>query len=733
MLAYSPELRFICCLLSLPMDASKSTIKAFFAKNAQYLAPVYQRNYAWQPEPQCLTLWHDLAHVVNKDVSKHFLGSIVLVVNSTASVSKRQIIDGQQRLTTIALLMVAMRDHMHSLDPNGIDLVRNLLKSNDGQTKLVLNSTDQEILLRLINGEPEGSFSTQDKQSCLWRNYEFFRNQLQGKALKGHEEEQREPFSLDECKQWLNCLGSNLEIARILLDQKDNPQRVFECLNSTGLDLSDSDLIRNFVLMSTNGEQQERELYEKFWFPFERLFTLVDTSKKLKSFFMRLVCIQFYLNGKKYEPNEDAVYPAFKEVFAAKATVTHTALDYAQELFDYGWCYARIVGFTTEDDTELASLWYDLQLLNCPKAVMPIIMHLYYSYHALKILAKEDLIYFGRLLISLVIRNAVYLDSNSSKKNEAAARDLFTGLKGCNDLAPVLQRNFAKQLYNQRFPNDEVFAYRLGTMELYKANPTIKLDRFVLNHLAFGGQFSLQDMASFTIEHIMPQTLNALWQHELGGDYADVHACWLHRLGNLTLTTENSELSNRPFAEKKQFFKRSDLKLLNSYLLQCEHWTERQIEERSRQLVQRALTLWPSPRFTVEDAQVSMKQRANSSKYSFGHYSNSDELVEAMTTLNEHLMVKGTLLSRQMLDDYVCYLYLLRPIALMAVHGEEVKFWLKIHLEDIAVANRSLFSSSHDIVPWGEQEVSLAFRHKLEATSVLAIHQVINQILNKSQ
>ncbi len=563
------------------MKATEAKLLEFLKKSPQFVIPIYQRTYSWG-ERECGQLWNDILRTGRDDaVSAHFVGSIVYVEKGLYSVSSQSpllVIDGQQRLTTVSLLLEALARSLSESEPlEGFSAkkLRNYYLLNPEEAgekhhKLILSQTDKASLVALLDGQPR----PKDHSIRVDANFEFFKERVA------------------EVKDELPalCKGlAKLVIVDISLNRdQDNPQLIFESLNSTGRELSQADLIRNFILMGLEPRLQTN-LYEQYWRPMEVDFGQEGYATHFDSF------MRHYLTVKTGDiPNVREVYEAFKlharSPAVAGAGVEALVADI--RAFAGHYCAMALGG---ELDAELKAAFHDLRDLRVDVA-FPFLLELYGDYAAQR-LTRAELLSATRWVEGYVFRRAVCgIPTNSMNKTFAT----FTrALKKDRYLESVAAQFLLLPSY-RRFPLDDEFERELKVKDLYNFRSRSYWLRRLENH----DRKERVPVDEYTIEHILPQNenLSAQWKADLGPDWERIQKTWLHTLGNLTLTGYNPELSDRPFAEKRDIdggFKESPLRM-NQGLGSLEHWTEDAIKARAATLAGRAVTVWAAPSLAAD-------------------------------------------------------------------------------------------------------------------------------------
>ena len=540
------------------MDARKGNIYEILNGNKQFLIPVYQRYYSWDIE-QCTRLWNDIVEMQKKGKVGHFVGSIVNIAEQAmpTGVQKYMIIDGQQRMTTLSLLLLSLRDYAiknpddTTINARRIDnmLLKNEYESGDERYKLLLTETDRDILMRLVEEKP----IPEDTRSRLLDNYKFFAGKIADKELQ--------PAEVYE------SIGK-LQIVNITLDRTvDDAQAIFESLNSTGKELSESDLIRNYVLMGLEPTEQTY-VYEHLWRPMELLFVYETQDSVMDRFF------RDYLTMKITRiPKQDRVYEEFK-LYHLNCEFG-TIRELCQDLITYAKYYTDMV-FKRSSNPALKSLYEDINDLRM-EVSYPFLLKVHNDY-AEGIISEDDLKLIIRLCISYVFRRSICdIPTNSLNKTFATLRNEIRQ----DDYVNSIKAFFVMRDDYKEFPNDDKFTAAFVSRDIY----TMRSRNFILSHLENYGNKAPIIIENYTIEHIIPQnsSLSPEWQQMLGANWREVQKTYLHTIGNLTLTAYNSEMSDHPFMVKMDMeggFKESALRL-NAYVVKLTEWNEQRIKERA--------------------------------------------------------------------------------------------------------------------------------------------------------
>lgn len=587
------------------MKATENNLLKFLQGMKQFIIPIYQRKYSWTL-PQCKQLWSDVLQIAeDENSSGHFIGSIVYIekgIYTISGVPQLLVIDGQQRLTTISLFLSALGKVMEEADITaGISrkkINNYYLLNNDEEDelryKLQLSKDDNDTYIALLEGY---EVPTEYSQRVM-ENYNFFLENL------------RKP-SVDLLKIFEGI--QKLIVVDIALDRdRDNPQLIFESLNSTGLDLSQADLIRNYILMGLENNEQKK-VYNNYWHPMEKLFGQENYSNYFDRFMRDYLTIK---TGKI--PKIRDVYENFK-TFAQKNTTISTQ-ELVSDVYQYSKYYTMLA-FGREENKEVNQAIKDISALKVDVAY-PFLLKIYNDYHHERV-SKEDFVSILRLVESYVFRR--YICNIPTNSLNTTFATMIREIEEDNYLNSIYQAFVQKDSY-RRFPGDEEFKREFVSKDMYNS----RVRNYVLRKLENRDRKETVVVEDYTIEHILPQNknLNSSWVEELGEGWKDVQNKYLHTIGNLTLTGYNSELSDRSFEEKRNMkggFSDSPIRL-NRSLSQLESWNEEQINKRGGELANEAISLWFRPEVTSEE-----NHTPNLSKKVFR---NQEELVAAQKIFN---------------------------------------------------------------------------------------------------
>ncbi len=568
------------------MQAGETTLNKLLNTSRQFIVPIFQRNYSWQKN-QYEQLWLDILRASKfKEKQNHFIGSIVYIDMGTPAGRPQQLllIDGQQRLTTISILLCAIKDYVQKFDLKtkfiNLAKIKNQFLYNSDEVdedryKLLLNVQDKETYIKLVD---DTLFTVNKPAMNIIKCYEFFYAQI--------EEYVKQHGQIDDIYTGI----FKLSLVSISLDKdSDNPQMIFESMNSTGKDLSQTDLLRNYLLMDLTPEKQNL-LYKTYWKPMEELFGEDIYKNDLNKFDYFIRDFLTLKNDTGHICKINNVYENFKRYYLDNNCEKFAIL---KELFTYAKYYACI-DLLQENDDELKLYWQEFKKLDS-HVVYPFLLKLYDDYSC-QILIKEDFKKILQVVISYLWRRAICeIPTNSLSKTFAT---LYQAVDKEDYVNSIIKAFVFKSSY-KRFSSDYEVREKLQTKDIYH----FRLRKYLLEALENYYHKEPIDLntANYTIEHIMPQNIehNLSWQQMLGENWQEVHSLYLHTLGNLTITGYNAEMSNKSFWEKvngESGFKHSHLKL-NESIAQCDVWNKKAIQRRTNILTDIILKIWKYPDF----------------------------------------------------------------------------------------------------------------------------------------
>ena len=585
--------------------------------NVQYRIPLFQRTYSWG-ETQWAQLWDDILEIHGADESRtHFVGSVVTqrMPGAAGGAVKYSVIDGQQRMTTLTILLCAIRDRARRESDRWGNLPDMIQKSYlinefadvpDERNKLAPTLRDAAPFQDMIDGEIPG-------ETRIGAARRYFSRALNRPDANGA------PIDL---RKLVNCIASRLDMVSITLDGNDNPNRIFESLNNTGLSLSAFDLIRNYLFMNIRDRRKQDEAYEKYWYPMQEELEGLNQKPRddhQTTFFWRYLMV----DGKLHERKRDAIFDEIKREIGNTSN-DDSIIESLRRFHEFSNYYLQVVNPNPDRRGEHKEVSIQINRLNqwgldiaysfLMKAV---------SYVESGDIPPSELAEVARMLESFVVRRYA-LDSN-----QTGLRGLFAGMSATVDFKNnfvkssreclmdwrlalpseqgILDLDIDPETYSDHidnlarasnwrwgWPDDDSFIQGLVNLRLYVHNRRrrTKLVLDTLEQELAGEEVVNLSCADITIEHIMPQTLTKEWRDTIGPNADVVHKQWIDTLGNLTLTKNNPELGNMSFIKKKAILADDEFSL-NSAIKDLDEWNAETIEQRGRELAELAAKLWP--------------------------------------------------------------------------------------------------------------------------------------------
>jgi uncharacterized protein with ParB-like and HNH nuclease domain len=552
----------------------KNLLRFLEGTDKNFIIPVYQRNYDWKIK-QCKQLFDDLSNIINDNFRTHFMGSIVHVYSQEGESYEYMIIDGQQRLTTISLLLLAIHNIIKSGqiedDKVNVEKIRDeylIDKYAHGNKKIKLKPIKDDSIAF------ERLFGDEDKitESNITHNYNYiYENLLKTKHKLS---------DIYKAVEKLIIVEIELKAA------DDDPQLIFESLNSTGLGLTEADKVRNYILMKQERTIQER-FYDKYWNKIE-----ISTQYKVSPF------LRDYLTIKNNKiPKIEDVYFAFK---AYHRNCLQDLEDILIELLSYSKIYNSIIT-NNFDNIRIKNYITDINNLETVVSY-PFILELLADHHngIISETQCEDVL--------MVVRDYVFrrsiceIPTNSLNKTfMTLSNDIKKHKNYSIHYSDICKHIFINKESYQRFPDDDEFSEKFEKRDIYNQNKKNKLYLLTkLENHKNKEQVKIEELVEnqiLTIEHVMPQTLTYQWKSELGENWEEVYNKYLHTIGNITLTGYNSEMKNHSFLEKRDHekgFKNSRLRLNKSIAIN-DNWSEIEISNRANILKDLALDIWKYP------------------------------------------------------------------------------------------------------------------------------------------
>ena len=572
----------------------------FLKEKKKIRVPFYQRRYSWGKK-QCKQLWDDILRIAeNENVGSHFTGPIICVAKDKTKAGQLEveIIDGQQRLTTVTLILVAIVERLEGKKGDvSSEILANKMRSyymTKKNLKLHLSGNDLATLVSIMNNT--GAKRDAEK---INENYMYLYNLFGSNFLSKIK-------TIDKGLE-------KLEIVVVTLDGKeDDPQQVFQSMNSTGLALSQVDLIKNFVMMNLESEEEQEKLYEECWMNLEKVLRHEKDAKHFTNF-MRYYLTIYGKKGKKI-PLINKVYEGFKDYYDScksdEGNPFSEIRNIMEDALKFSKYFSAIIfenGDGDSDDLKSAFSKFKELEVDTP---YPLLLVLYQHYKSKEtILGEENFIAIINLIESYLFRR--YICEMPTNSNRDTFKQIAIGIKEFveeNERITEAEylshiKDLFKELLNTaRFPTDDDFERELKTFDrLYdlggKSRAKYCLSKF---EKYMNKEISHKDLKNdkISVEHIMPQTLTKEWKEDLGSDWERVHVTYLNTLGNLTITGYNAELGNRIFTEKRDLpgigYKESSFKLTRA-LGELEEWNDTVIVKRAGILARIALEVWKYP------------------------------------------------------------------------------------------------------------------------------------------
>lgn len=571
------------------MEANDHTLQDLLTGEDQYLIPVFQRRYSWK-EQHWKALWEDITELLDIPLGEdeHFVGAFVCMSghNSPGERPQYLVIDGQQRLITISLILCAIRDMAESLDPTSIDdlsekerdELANLAdeiqekhlvdryRSGINKYRIISRTEDRDALFALFDQEEPDE---EIKHSSVYKSYSYFFEQLKKTADK------QGAYSVKKLQQ---ILMQQLPLAMITASEDENPYTIFETLNERGLTLQESDLIRNFVFMQLDLDEQD-QFNEDYWLPFENKFE--STGEYGSESLTRFYRVYLMRDGEYVKKN--GVYDAFRK------RVDEFPSELAEIVNYYSDLYLSIKRPESANREWLQRCLERKQYLDIGTAD-PLVLNLLDQWE-LGMISDSEMKKIFRGLESFAIRRSICGESTRGYYQVFPA-----SIKAIDE--NNVSESLFNYLYGRGWPEDEQFKSNFVTFDIYsreKDKCRLILETLQRSH----GHKERVHLESLQIEHVMPQEIGdnehgRAWKEMLSPDWESVHQEWLHTPGNLTLTGYNPELSNRKFEEKQELFEDSNVDL-NDWFIDVDRWSKDEIESRGKDLAEMAAEIWPVP------------------------------------------------------------------------------------------------------------------------------------------
>ena len=686
------------------MKASSANLLSVLKGPKQFVIPIYQRTYSWQIA-QCEKLLKDIIRI-SKDpsVPGHFIGSIVYFqegIHTVSDVPELLVIDGQQRLTTVSLMIAAIAEFVKE---NDIEIETNFTKlqnyyllnaEEEGNLryKLLLTRKDKETLIDLIKGVP----LNEDHSQRVYENFNYFKSKI----------------NKDNAEDIYNGIQRLFIVDVALEKDKDNPQLIFESLNSTGLDLSHADLIRNYILMGQEVNLQ-KELYERFWYPMEQSYG--NDYSTYFDWFMR-----DYLSVKTGSiPKIDMVYDSFKN-YVQGDNAPKSIKEVVEDIYKFSNHYVKIV-LHKEPDTEINLAFKSISKLKVGVSY-PYFLPIYNDYKD-KVISKIELLEIISLIESYVFRRAICgIPTNSMNKTFS---NLYKTIQKDKYIESVKASLQLLESY-KRFPTDSEFEKEIVMKDVYN----FRSRNYLLSKLENFKRKELVNVDNYTIEHVMPQNSNLSqeWRSMLGENWKAIQENYLHTIGNLTLTAYNSELSDRPFKHKKTIeggFNDSPIRL-NDFLRKTEFWREEDILNRAKELSVKAINIWKSAVLTEEQLEYYRPEVKSSATYSIDAYDYlKGDMIELYEALKKRILNIDSSVHEEYKKLYIAYKSSTNFVDIVP-QKSRLRLSLNIVFSDITDP-KGYCKDITGLGRWGNGDVEVAFENLNQLDDIM---ELIEQAFDK--
>jgi len=549
------------------MKASEVRFQQLLNGKIQYRVPLFQRTYSWD-QTQWGKLWDNILEIYMPDKPRnHFIGAVVTlpIHDAPERASKYLLIDGQQRLTTLLVLLAVIRGRA---EQSGLEalaeqineecLVNKYAAVEEERTKVLPTRRDRVPFACLVASEKP------DAATQIGAAWDFFQTAIGDGDLRG------EPIDLSRLK---TRVTDYLDMVSITLDPDDSPHRIFESLNNTGMRLDAADLIRNYLFMRIRGEGIQQDIYDREWFPMQE-----SLGDRMDDFFWR------YLMKDGTIIRWEETYSQMQALIEEDRRLNDSEIpDFTRELGVYASHYERLVW--PQQHERNGAVCEHLCRLNAweVEVAYPFLLNVLDALDRGRI-DERDVCTILSMIESFVVRRAVCgIPTNR-------LRYIFANMSPYVDVTDYVGSSHYYLMLNQ-WPDDEEFRERFQSFRLYSGR--LARTRLVLAALerSFGHKEMVDLDTEITIEHVMPQTLNHQWECMLGERASEVHARWLHTIGNLTLSGYNQDMGNLPFERKREVLRDSHIGL-NKDIVACEVWDEAAIRARGAVLANVAVSVW---------------------------------------------------------------------------------------------------------------------------------------------
>jgi len=686
------------------MKASSANLLSVIKGPKQFVIPIYQRTYSWQIA-QCEKLLKDIIRI-SKDpsVPGHFIGSIVYFqegIHTVSDVPELLVIDGQQRLTTVSILIAAMAEFIKD---NDVEIETSFTKlqnyyllnaEEEGNLryKLLLTRRDKETLIDLIKGVP----LRENHSQRVMENFNYFKDKI----------------NKENAVDIYNGIQRLFIVDVALEKDKDNPQLIFESLNSTGLDLSHADLIRNYILMGQEVNLQN-ELYERLWYPMEQSYG--NDYSAYFDWFMR-----DYLSVKTGSiPKIGMVYESFKN-YVQGESAPESITEVVEDIYKFSNHYVNIV-LHKETDTDIRGAFKSISKLKVDVSY-PYFLPIYNDY-ANEVISKSELLEIIGLVESYVFRRAICgIPTNSMNKTFS---NLYKSVQKDRYVESVKASLQLLESY-KRFPSDSEFEKEIVLKDVYN----FRSRNYLLSKLENDKRKELVNVDNYTIEHVMPQNpnLSEEWRTMLGENWKVIQENYLHTIGNLTLTGYNSELSDRPFGQKKTIeggFNDSPIRL-NDFFRRAEIWREEEILTRAKELAAKATGIWISPDLNHEQLEYYKPEEKSSATYSVDSYDYlKGDMIELYEALKKRILNIDSSVHEEYKKLYIAYK---SSTNFVDIVPQKSRLRLSLNIPFASIIDpKGYCKDITDLGRWGNGDVEVGFENLNQLDDVM---ELIEQAFDK--
>ncbi len=677
------------------MQATSANLLSVIKGPKQFVVPIYQRTYSWHRD-QCEQLLNDIIRVSKSDnIHGHFVGSVVYFqesVHTVSDVPRLLVIDGQQRLTTITLLVAALAEFLDQNDSSvGTSSTKlrnyylfNAEEDGDLRYKLLLTRGDKDTLISILRGvESEGSSSKRALE-----NFQYFKSKLNSENIE----------------DVYNGLMRLFVVDVALEKDIDNPQLIFESLNSTGLDLSQADLIRNYVLMGQEVDLQT-ELYENYWFPMEQRFGN-EYASKFDSFVRDYLCVKTGVIS-----NINQVYDAFK-AYVIGPNSPGTISDVVEDIYRFSKFYVNMV-LHRETSTKLKEAFKRISKLKVDVSY-PFLLAVYFDYQN-NLITEDDFYEILCVVENYVFRRAICgIPTNSLNKTFSG---LHRAIKSEAYLESVRAAFLLLDSY-KRFPDDYEFEKEIVAKDVYN----FRTRNYLLDRLENYSRKEVVSVDEYTIEHILPQNpeLPSEWRKMLGDNWKEIHKEYLHTIGNITLTGYNSELSDRPFGQKKNIeggFDDSPIRL-NEYMRTTDVWNVGHIQARAKLLAEKAKIIWYSPSLDNKTLDLYRPEPKKDRAYSLDHYKHlSGDMLDLYLALKKRVMNIDSSVTEEYKKLYIAFK---STTNFVDVVPQKSRLRLSLNMKFAQLNDpRGICNNVSDVGRWGNGEVEVGLSSPNEIDCIM--------------